>query len=60
MIMIIIMINNTNNNDNDNNNDTTTIRASQSLSDMVPSTGYNTFPLKGATLRGNHVARIGI
>ena len=36
------------------------LRASQSLSETFPCTGHNTFSLKGTTLRGNHVARIGI
>ena len=36
------------------------IRASQSLSETFPCTGYMAFDIEGKDLRGNHVARIGI
>ena len=35
------------------------LRASQSLSEAFPCTGYKAFSLKGKTMRGNHVARTG-
>ena len=37
-----------------------TLRASQSLSETFPGTGYEVFSLEGNALRGNRVARIGI
>ena len=36
------------------------LRASQSLSETFPSTGYKAVSLKGTTLRGKRVARVGI
>ena len=36
------------------------LRASQSLSETLPGSGYEAFSLKGTTLRGNCVTRIGI
>ena len=36
------------------------LRASQSLSETFPCTGYKAFYIKGKALRGNRVARIGI
>ena len=38
----------------------TPLRASQSLSEAAPCTGYKTCSLKGKALRGNRVARTGI
>ena len=45
---------------NERKHNITPLRASQSLSETSPCTGYKACYVKGATLRGNRVARIRI